>query len=480
MISRKKSTPEAMGIPSVSLSNFIQKLKEHGIPMHSLLMARHGTLVLEGYYAPYDADKLHRMFSVSKSLTSIAIGLLNEKGFLSLDDPIVNYFPEYAPNEPHPHLASMTIRHMLTMQTCYSATTFKNDLNANWIESFFTTTPSHRPGTVFNYDTSATHTLCGLVEKLTGHSLLNYLRITVFDQIGFSQDAYMLKDPFGNTMGGSGLMAKSMDLMEVALLLMNDGAMAGTQLLPKDYMKAAVSYQVNTAIHGPTIEEQQGYGYQFWRIRHNGFACYGMGGQLVICLPDQDLIVVTTADTQSLKGGNQMIYNSLFEEVLPHLADVPLQECPKAWADLNEQIKALEILPLTGSRTLEVSKVFEDRGKCFKLKDNAAGFKRLLLRLSEKDHEGNLTFFTDEGPVTLPFGLGKLVIAKFPIYEQECASSGVWLNAHSFRIKSHIIDESIGSVDFHLTFHEDHLSVHMKKIEETSFNEFSGYLESIH
>ncbi len=107
----------------------------------------------------------------------------------------------------------------------------------------------------------------------------------------------MLKDPFGISMGGSGLMAKPRDLLLFAQLIMNGGSQNGKQLLPKDYIHEALSHQSDTMVTMPVLEERQGYGYQFWRIRNNGFACYGMGGQLAVCLPEQALILVTTADT---------------------------------------------------------------------------------------------------------------------------------------------------------------------------------------
>ena len=82
------STSEAQGIPSSSLCRLIEKLKEHKLPMHSLLVARHGKLVLEAYYEPYGRDTLHRMFSQTKSYTSLAIGLLVQEGRLRLNDRI--------------------------------------------------------------------------------------------------------------------------------------------------------------------------------------------------------------------------------------------------------------------------------------------------------------------------------------------------------------------------------------------------------
>ena len=81
----KKGSPESAGIPSGCLLHFLDRLQKKQVPMHSFLLMRHDTLIAEGYYAPYQKDTLHRMFSISKSFTSIAIGLLEAEGKLSLD-----------------------------------------------------------------------------------------------------------------------------------------------------------------------------------------------------------------------------------------------------------------------------------------------------------------------------------------------------------------------------------------------------------
>lgn len=162
--------------------------------MHSFLLMRHDTLIAEGYYAPYQKDTLHRMFSISKSFTSIAIGLLEAEGKLSLDDPIVSYFPDKIPANVHPWIAAMTIRDMLMMRTCHAATTYKVDMKSDWVESFFTVPPTHPAGKLFHYDTSSAHTLSALVERLSGMPMLDYLKEKL-SVLEFSDESYMLTDP---------------------------------------------------------------------------------------------------------------------------------------------------------------------------------------------------------------------------------------------------------------------------------------------
>ena len=216
--------------------------------MHSFLLMRHDTLIAEGYYAPYQKDTLHRMFSISKSFTSIAIGLLEAEGKLSLDDPIVSYFPDKIPANVHPWIAAMTIRDMLMMRTCHAATTYKVDMKSDWVESFFTVPPTHPAGKLFHYDTSSAHTLCALVERLSGMPMLDYLKEKL-SVLEFSGESYMLTDPFGVSMGGSGLVALPSDLLKFGYLLSHDGNIDGTQLVSASYIKTATSHLSYPSLH---------------------------------------------------------------------------------------------------------------------------------------------------------------------------------------------------------------------------------------
>ena len=106
----------------------------------------------------------------------MAIALLQEEGKLSFDDPIADHFPEYTDENTHPWIRQTTIKNCLQMRTCHAASTYKVDMKSDWVESFFKVAPTHKPGTIFHYDTSAAHTLCALAEKLTGMSMLDYLK----------------------------------------------------------------------------------------------------------------------------------------------------------------------------------------------------------------------------------------------------------------------------------------------------------------
>lgn len=466
------TTPEAVGIPSGCILNFLTRLDQYGIPMHSVLLCRHGKLAAEGYYAPYRANTLHRMFSISKSFTSIAIGFLADEGKLSLDDPIVTYFPDKVPSGVHPWIASMTIRDMLMMRTCHASTTYKVNMKEDWVESFFTVPPTHPAGKLFHYDTSSAHTLAALVERLSGMPMLDYLKEKLAS-LGFSKESYMLTDPFGVSMGGSGLVATPMDLLKFGCFISGEGYIDGKQLLSADYIRTAVSNLSDTRVTAPVRSEACGYGYQFWQNEKGGYVCYGMGGQFIIFLPQYDFICVTTADTQGIGGGNQVIYDALYEEILPFMASDALPEDKKAHTELLSMLKTLQIRPLE----MELRPFHQENsisGKIFQLMENKMGFSRLSLSFAE--NTGTLHFTLNGTDCELSFGMGHLETGIFPVYSMRYAASGMWQNDMTLYLKFHIIDSFVGSVHFQFSFGKNDITVFLKKQEESLFTEFQGHL----
>jgi CubicO group peptidase (beta-lactamase class C family) len=468
----------------------LDKLDKSHVNLHSLLLMRHGKLVAEAYAAPYGQNTLHRMFSIVKTLNAVAVGLLAEDGRVDLDAPITGYFPELVPSDAHPFLMQMTVRNLLMMRTCHASTTYKKEIHKEWLASFFTTPPTHKPGTVFHYDTSAAHVLCALVERLTCRNMLDYLKDRVLRQIGWSESSYLLKNEFGDSHGGSGLMATPRDILLLGQLLMQGGRFEGKQLLPEAYVKEMTSNLTPNALTSGVISETRGYGYQLWCTQHNGFVCYGLGGQLVICLPEYDLIFVTTADTQGCPGGNDLIYTALYEEILPALdtaTDPAAERLDTAY--LSEALSAFCLVPLkkwcrtvldipyntTFLQSSTCAKEIND--KIYRLEENSNGFTSLSLSLS--DTNGSLNYTLNGQPCSLAFGLDACTPGTFPEYDMTCAASGMWLADNTFYIKVHILDTSIGTLHIELVFGEKDVTVFMRKIEETLFNEYAGHFYGV-
>ena len=125
----------------------------------------------------------------------------------------------------------------------------------------------------------------------------------VLDEIGIAKDIWCVKSPDGRSWTGSGILCTTLDFARFGLLCLNRGAWNGKQLISREYMEAATSFQIDNNARGAATEFGFGYGYQFWCLRDGGYACYGMGGQLALCLPSQNMLLITTADNQAIRNG---------------------------------------------------------------------------------------------------------------------------------------------------------------------------------
>lgn len=474
------STPEEQGVPSGALLRFQQWLEHRHVPLHSALFLRHGHLIMESYAPPYGPDEPHRMFSITKSFVSLAIGLLADEGKLSLDDCIADYFADMLQGQDiHPYIRQTTVRDLLRMASPHIGSAYKLLSPDHWpdmdcVKAFFLCPPSHRPGTLFAYDTSATYVLCTLAERLCGMRFLDYLRQKALDAIGFSASAYCLLDSHGYSMGGSGLMCTPMDLLRVLYLVSMGGEYEGRQLLPRDYVKAATSRQIDNFIKpvNTTWEEMQGYGYQFWCIRGGGFACYGMGGQLAVCLPEKDLLFVVTADTQDIAGGVQLLYDAFFTQVYPHLSEAPLASAPWELQRLQNACLAHQLPMIPGSMGSPL--LNQVNGVRYLLDENPMGFRAFILSLGRG--KGTLTWEKASGTFRLPLGLVKNLVVPFPEGGFRCAACGTFMNGSTFVARAQLVDTCIGSITFEFHFDGPTVTLLMHTVEETMFKEYSGFI----
>lgn len=471
----KVATPEEAGIPSQAVLGFLDELEREGLCMHGFAMLKDGKVISEGYYSPFHADFPHRMFSAGKSFTSVAIGLLQEEGKLSVNDRICDYFPDKLPETgAHPYLLKTTIRDMLRMASPHKSTTYKLMECDDWVKTFFHVEPVRYPGTSFVYDTSATHVLSALVERLSGMSLLEYLKIKVLHKLGCSKNISWLKCPMGICQGGSGLICTMRDLAKFAYACMHDGVFNGEQILPKEYIRQAVSKQIDTGLQ-PGIEEQQGYGYQFWRCRNNGFALFGMGGQLAICLPEHDFMLVTIADNQGNPYGVQGIYEALWHQIFPFLKGKNQQAVHRDdanAAELENRISSLKVQAEKGLFNTDTA--MRINGKKYSLAPNVMGISECGLEFNDQNtivfHYANET-----GSHRICFGLGHMEQQAFPQIDLQCISSAAWVEENKLRLRSYVIEEVPGSVHMTITFTEKTITLAMKKTIENLLDKYEGF-----
>ena len=239
MYELKSVSPESEGIPSRAISRFIDKIKKYKMNIHSFAFLRRGFVAAEAYAKPFfDENFMHRMYSCSKSVVSLAVGKLVKEKRIRLTDKICDYFPEYTDEYTDESIKNITIEDMLEMSVPPLTDSYALRPDLPWAESFFKVKGVKPSGTIFDYNSSSTFILGVLVEKLVGKTFIDYLR-PEFDKIGVGENVYCVLSPDGHAWGGSGVVCTMRDFIKICLLVAERGKHDGEILLPEDYLARA-------------------------------------------------------------------------------------------------------------------------------------------------------------------------------------------------------------------------------------------------
>ncbi len=337
-----RSTPEAQGISSRAILDFVESADKNINTLHSFMLVRHGRVIAEGWWKPEAADKPHVLASLSKSFNATAVGLAIHDGKLSLDLPVLKFFQADAPADPSDNLKVMKVRDLLTM-SCGHDTEPKAVRGALTVRQFLAHPVLHKPGTHFQYNTLGSYTLSAIITKVTGQTTLGYLKPRLFEPLGIENPQWE-SSPEGNSLGGYGLKLCTEDIAKFGQLYLQKGKWNGKQLIPQVWIEQATSKQVPNEEESHAkigIDWQQGYGFQFWRCTHNAFRGDGAGGQLCLVLPDQDAVIAITAQTGNFQGE----MNAVWDNLLPAFRGEALPEDPASQEKLKQAIAKLVAHP---------------------------------------------------------------------------------------------------------------------------------------
>jgi CubicO group peptidase (beta-lactamase class C family) len=344
-----RATPESQGIASAGIQAILDEADAQQYGLHSLMILRHGKVVAEGWWTPYAANEPHMLFSLSKSFTSTAIGLLQSEGRLNIHDKLVSYFPEDVPADASENLKNMRLRDLLMMSTGQHKEDVDpiriGDPTTTGAKQFLAAPVKQKPGTLFYYNSPATFMLSATAQKITGQTLRDYLMPRLFEPLGIPTPDWD-SNPQGINIGASGLHLRTEDIAKFGQLLLQRGEWQGRRLVPADWVDLATSRQVSNG-SAPDGDWDQGYGFQFWRCVPGFYRADGAFGQFCIVMPQHDTVVAITSGTRDMGGVMKMIWRLL----LPELRAAALPENPAAQAALRDRLANLSISTPVGPAT---------------------------------------------------------------------------------------------------------------------------------
>jgi CubicO group peptidase (beta-lactamase class C family) len=341
-------TPENVGLDGARLCGITARLAAMNADVHAVVVVRHGKLVFEQYFSGYDdpwgapegqfhfdATTRHDMRSVSKSVTSLLVGIAIDRKLISgVDEPVVKFFPEFESLKT-PGWDKITIRDLLTMSSG-----MKWEENLPWTdprndEPHLSTEPdpiryvlakpiAEPPSTLWNYNGGGTDLLGAIVERVSGKPFDQFAREALFQPLG-AEDWEWARYKNGRLSPAAGLRLRPRDAAKIGQLVLDRGHWSGQQIVAAAWVEQSIvpRFQAIGYFGGLFF-----YGYQWWLGRTlsgnqevTWIAAVGLGGQRVVIIPDLDLVVMTTAGLYTSPRQGNAALDMLYRFVIPSVRD---------------------------------------------------------------------------------------------------------------------------------------------------------------
>lgn len=342
-------TPESVGLDGARLCGIEARLKAASANVHAVVVARRGKLVFEQYFSGYDepwgvpagqydfdATSKHDMRSVSKSATSLLVGIaIDRKLIAGVDEPVVRFFPEFAALKS-PGWDKITIRHLLTMSSGLAW-----DENLPWTDprndephlgkdpdpmAYVLAKPvAVPPDTVWNYNGGGTDLLGNIIERVSGKPFATFAREALFEPLGITDWEWKAYPKNGKVAPAAGLRLRPRDAAKIGQLVLDRGAWKGKQIVSADWIaqSTAPRFQAIGYFGGLFF-----YGYQWWLGRTLSgereipwVAGVGLGGQRLFIIPDLDLVVMTTSGLYASPRQGIAALDILYSFAIPSVRD---------------------------------------------------------------------------------------------------------------------------------------------------------------
>lgn len=391
-------SPESQGIASQGLIDFLEAVNASDLEFHSIMINRNGKLVLEGWWEPFKKEYIHTLYSLSKSFTSSAVGMLYDDGKLTPEDKVVSFFPDKLPSQVSENLAAMRVHDLLTMHTGHTEETLGR-LRAggdDWVKSFLALEVPVPPGTHFLYNTGATYMLSAIVQKISGQNLMDFLKPRLFDPLGI-EGADWESDPLGINVGGYGLRIRTQDILNFGQLYLQEGEWNGKRLLSREWISEATRKQVNSQDNDS--DWGQGYGYQFWRCKPGCYRGDGAYGQYCIVVPEKNAVIAITSETRDMGASMQLVW----DHILPAMADTPsLPEDSAATERLRTMAQGLTLS--TTQTSVATTRQEQVNGKTYTFSENP--FEAQRVSFSFEGDRCQITVVEDGNTIRFSSGAG--------------------------------------------------------------------------
>ena len=316
------STPEMQGMDSVMLGRADSRITGNYPNVYSLLVVRHGYLVYEKYYHGVDGNDANPVFSITKSVMSALTGIAVRDGLIdNTDQKLSEFFPEYFLQLDDTKKSEITVKNVLTMTgglESIDSDYMSYFSSPDFLDYVLQKPLTNNPGEKFVYNTGLTHFLSAVIAETSGKSTEDYAKENLLNKIGISVETWDT-DSNGYNIGGTGLSLTPSDMAKFGYLYLNNGLWDGVQVLPKEWVEESTQKQI-------AVDASLNYGYLFWlqtvrdeakSKQYDTYRAAGMGGQYIMAVPDLDMVVVVTANSNNVSNDGSDTLDIITDYVIP-------------------------------------------------------------------------------------------------------------------------------------------------------------------
>ena len=363
----RTSAPEAQGLNSDLLYQIPELIPGSDIAINSLLVIRHGYLVEEEYYYPYDETVPVQMHSCTKSVTSALIGIDLMSGHLgSVRQKVRDIFPDMVSNVDDPRFQAMTVEDLLTMRSgidwpegkvIYDSPETVMALlprASNWIDFGLHRAMSSVPGEVYNYSSLNSHLLSGIIARTCGTNQGVFVEDRLFGPLGIS-NWHWGTDPQGLFCGYADLCLTPRDMARFAYLYLKHGMWKGQKILPDGWVGESTRMHVD--FHNTYAENQKddykvsGYGYQIWLYKFGAYGAHGLFGQYIFVIPGKDMVVVVNSsllESMDIWKRQTFVPVKILTDIIIKsiVSDGPIPQKPQHCSNHQDMLRQIRTGPL--------------------------------------------------------------------------------------------------------------------------------------
>ncbi|CAG7615158.1 serine hydrolase domain-containing protein [Paenibacillus allorhizosphaerae] len=436
MTSLNADFPEQHGLSSNALSRFFDRIEQLQLQVNSFMLLQDGFITAQMWRSPYRPDRPQLLYSLSKSFTSIAIGMAVDSGYFRLDDPVVRFFPDRCPERISNNLSKMKVHHLLSMNTGHRANIYSDVIGANdWVQAFLSLEVECEPGSHYSYNTPATYMLSAIIRQATGQHLVDFLMPRLFEPLGIERPVWETC-PMGTAAGGMGLSLTTEDVAKFGQMLLDRGEYNGRTIVSEAYIALATREQNDNRQGAKDIDSAQGYGYQFHLGRRGCFRGAGAFGQLCFVAPEQRIVIAATA--AFTKGETQTLLDLIYEHIIDELDIInTVQPFMEDCVVLQKRLASMAY-PAPTVRPIPED-IAEFDGRWYRMEENPEKLRklgfvrkggRLEVQLCHEDREQRILEFDFHAPVHLHDEFVK----DLSLHRQEAVTYAVWQDSATLKL----------------------------------------------